>query len=279
MWKCEDVVDEPGGPGARFSEDRLGMYGSLAWVLDGASNVAKHRVTDDHSFFSDASWLVDRLDHALRTLAVETHLSLRQIVGEAIARTAEQAREEWSGVPDVPPSAALGVIRAEGDVMEYLVLADISIIVRTDDRIDELTDSRVDLFNTEARETMVALLDAGRTLQEARKEVNHLLAEARSHMNKPNGYWVASLDEHAVEKARCGEIPGVREVVLASDGFMRIVRPFGLISIDDLFAPDCRLSDLAQRVRRAERDDPEARAYPRWSVSDDLCAKRLRWLG
>jgi hypothetical protein len=277
MWKCEDVVEEPGGPGAAFSEDRLGMSGPVAWVLDGASNVAKNRVTRDAH--SDASWLVRHLDRALRDLAGHADRTLAQIVAEAIARTAREAEQVWRGDPDVLPSAALGVVRGDGSRTEYLVLADISIILQTDDAVIEITDSRVDEFNVEARATMAAALKAHKSLDEARKETIPLLAEARSHMNQDGGYWVASLDEHAVDNALCGEIEGVREIILASDGFMRIVRPFGLIEIDDLFAPDCSLVELAQRVRRAERADPETRGFPRWSVSDDLCAKRLRWVG
>jgi hypothetical protein len=278
MWKCEDVVEQPGGPGSAFSEDRLGMSGAMAWVLDGASNVAKHRVTDDRD--SDASWLVRRLDHALRALSVESDLPLTQIVGEAIARTAQQAEDEWLGVPDVPPSAALGVIRSDGRTTEYLVLADISIILQmADGAIREKTDARVDEFNTQARARMKELIAAGMTLKQARQEVNPLLAQARSFMNKAGGYWVASLDEHAVDNAITGEEAGVRELVLATDGFMRIVEPFGLIAIEDLFVPDCSLGELARRVRQAERDDPETRQFARWSVSDDLSAKRLRWVG
>jgi hypothetical protein len=277
MWKCEEVVEEPGRPGSAFSEDRLGMSGTVAWVLDGASNVAKHRVTGDEH--SDASWLVRHLDRALKDLAADTDRTLSQIVADAITRTAGEAREVWRGDPDVLPSAALGVVRGNGSRTEYLVLADISVILQTDDGVQEITDPRVDDFNVEARAIMAAALNAGKRLEDARKETIPFLAEARSHMNQDGGYWVASLDEHAVDNAICGEVEGVREVILASDGFMRAVRPFGLIEVEDLFAPDCSLGDLAQRVRRAERDDPETRGFPRWSVSDDLCAKRLRWVG
>src|SRR6188472_32843 len=101
MWKCEDVVEEPGGPGSAFSEDRLGMSGTVAWVLDGASNVAKHRVTGDEH--SDASWLVRHLDRALRDLAADTDRTLSQIVADAIARTAGEALQVWHGDPDVLP--------------------------------------------------------------------------------------------------------------------------------------------------------------------------------
>jgi hypothetical protein len=276
MWKCVDVVSFPGGPGADYSEDLLGMGGSLAWVIDGASPVTKTRVTTDEN--SDAYWLAHRLDEALKALALETGLSLAQIVSQAIALTAERARREWVAQPDVPPSAALGVIRSDGLSTEYLVLADISVIFKTAAEVHEITDRRVAECNKTARRTMKALLGEGKDFAEARRETIPLLAEARSAMNREGGYWVASLDEGAVEHALQGHVDGVQEVVLASDGFMRIVRTFGLIGVDDLFAPDCSLRDLAEQVRAAERDDPETRRFARWSVSDDLCAKRLRWV-
>jgi hypothetical protein len=278
MWHCKEVVEEPGVPGSDFSEDRLGSAGPMAWVIDGASAVTGQRVTDDRH--SDASWLAGRLDRAMAALAVESGLSLAEIVAEAIARTARQAEDEWLGVPDVPPSAALGVVRQAGERTGYLVLADVSVLLQTTDgRVRAVTDSRVEAVTEHARRRMVARLEEGASLQEARREVNPVLAGARAAMNSEGGYWVASLDEHAVDHAVTGEVAGVREVVLATDGFMRVVEPFGLITTDELFEPGCSLGDLARRVRRAEQDDPETRQFARWSVSDDLSATRLRWVG
>jgi hypothetical protein len=275
MWKCVDVAAEKGGP--RYSEDRLGKCGSVAWVIDGASAVSEQRVTDHES--SDASWLVERLEEALQDLSGETDLTLQQLVAKAIMHTAERAAKDWKAEPEVPPSAALGVIRSDGHRTEYLVLADISVIFRTgESEALEITDQRVDSANTEARSAMTALLDEGLSIEEARRATMPFLARARSQMNKEGGYWVAARDEHAVDHALCGEVEGVSEVILASDGFMRILRPFGLIpDVGVLFTPGHSLGRLAEKVRKAEHDDPETRRFPRWSVSDDLCAQRLRW--
>ena len=278
MWKCVDSASEKGG--AKFTEDLLGMCGSVAWVLDGASNVSQSRATTDAN--SDAYWLVHRLDEALRALSVEPDLSLREMVATAIARTADKARQEWIDQPEVPPSAALGIIRGDGERTDYLVLADVSVVFKTGEGVQEITDQRVDEANRRAgaTTTMRAMLaDAATTLDAARGATIPLLHDARKAMNKAGGYWVASLDERAVDHAYCGTVEGVQEVILASDGFMRVLRPFRLIpGVDALFERGTSLKELAARVRDAEERDPDTRRFARWSTKDDLCAQRLRWV-
>jgi hypothetical protein len=274
MWECVDAVSTPGGP---FTEDLLGRCGPLAWVIDGASNVSQGRVTNDEH--SDACWLVRCLDEALRDLASESDVGLRKIVAEAIARIAAKAATEWDRQPEIPPSAALGVVRRQGRWTEYLVLADVSVILRAGEVVEEVTDQAVDETNREAHRTMRRLLNEGKSLEHAREVTIPLLAEARLAMNKEGGYWVASIDANAVEHARWGEVDGVSEVILASDGFMRVLRPFGLVpDVAALFDSGRSLPTLAQMVRDAEREDPETRRFGRWTASDDICAQRLRWI-
>jgi hypothetical protein len=180
-------------------------------------------------------------------------------------------------VPEVPPSAALGVVRHTGAGTEYLVLADVSVVLHTDQGVFEFTD-QVDDHNNGARAVMAEALDAGKSFPEAKAITKpHLAERRRSAMNREGGYWVASIDEAAAAHAVTDVVPGVREVVLASDGFMRALHLFGLVpQVGALF--ERNLAELAEAVRKAEHDDPETRAYPRWTVSDDICARRLRWV-
>jgi hypothetical protein len=274
MWESLDAVDDAGH---RVSEDLAGTAGRLAWVLDGASSVfpERDRVTAEDA--SDSRWLVEQIAKHLEGLAGE-EVPLTAQVAQAIERTAGDARRDCRRkIPEVPPSAALGVVRQVGRSTEYLLLADISIVLRRTGGCIEKTDHRVDLVNEPARVAMGAALEVpGATFATAIQHTRTYLAEARrTGMNKPDGYWVASVDRTATEHAQVGAVDDVEEVLLASDGFMRAVHLFGLCTLDDLFSTP--LPEIAAAVRAAEAADPDTRKYPRWSVRDDICAHRLVW--
>lgn len=273
MWEVVDHVDLSGN--GHF-EDRAGVSGSMAWILDGASPVSQGNVT---SAETDAVWLVNRLDHELRELSNRLE-PLEKLVALAIGKTADHAKYEWRGTPEVAPSAALGVVRRVGERSEFLVLADVSVVMRTDAGVWEYIDQRVDKCTDQARRAMVAGLKDGRSFDEVSEQIRPLLAEhRRSTMNQEGGYWVASTDDSIVAHALTGALDHVEEVILASDGFMRALRLFDLVSsAEELFDPACDFTRLAHAIRHAERHDPETRAVPRWNVSDDICARRLRWV-
>lgn len=274
MWECLDAADVAGNR-ARVSEDLAGTAGRLAWVLDGAASVFPERdkVTTDQS---DAHWLVERLAKHLEGLAGEK-VPLAALVAQAIERTAADADRDWLKRPDVPPSAALGVVRQAGRSTEYLVLADVSVVLRTSEGCFEVSDHKVDVVNEPARVAMAEVLQAPEaTFTTAIEHTRPFLAEARRKgMNRRGGYWVASIEAAAVEHAKVGAVDDVEEVLLASDGFMRSVHLFGLCTLEDLFSAS--LKEVAAEVRAAEEADPETRGFARWSVRDDICAQRLLW--
>lgn len=273
-WQAVDSVSQakPGG----VTEDLAGTEGPVAWILDGASAVTDDHLAHGHP--SDACWLVERLDRALRDLA-GSGADLERLVAQAIASVAEAATKEWDRRPDVPPSAALGVVRRDGDGVECSVLADVSVVVRTPRGVAEVCDRRVDHTSAPVLAAMAGHLTGGVPYEQVLTEIRPLLAAHRQvHMNTDGGYWVASLDESAASRSLRRSYRGVDEVVLATDGFMRALRPFGLLpGLAALFEPDLRLADVADQIRSAELADPDTRRFPRWSRHDDLLAIRLRW--
>jgi hypothetical protein len=274
MWQFVDGADDASGA---CSEDRAGVSGDVAWILDGASAVSQEQLSRQPS---DAHRLVGQLDDELKRLAPES-LPLEKLVTQAIQRTAARVAEHWPGpAPEIPASAALGIVRRTGLRTEFLLLADVSVIMATDAGVFEFSDQRVEWGNEQAQVVMTSLVRGGASWAAARQQANPLLADRRrSAMNRPGGYWVASIDENAVQQALTGALDGVREVVLATDGFMRALRPFKLIAdLPALFPPEPNFDDLVARIRAAERHDPETRNYPRWTVRDDICAQRLRWI-
>jgi hypothetical protein len=272
MWKSVDSVDLPG---RTCSEDRFGTSGPLAWILDGASTVAPGASVTGAT--TDAIWIVEHIDSQLRSLCDDPR-PLRELVTEALANLARAADDEWLTTPEVPPSAALGVVRHAGDHVEFLVLADVSVILRAEPGAQWFIDRRVDEHNRPAAEAMgEALRDPAVSFDEAIERTRPYLARPRRlAMNQPDGYWVASTDPTAAAHALTGALRDVDEVVLASDGFMRGLDLFGLVPDPDALF-DCDFGELAAAIRRVEHG-PRSREFPRWSISDDICAHRLRWV-
>lgn len=274
MWEIIDQVLLGDG----VNEDAWGVEGNLAWVVDGSSSVSSERVVPDWE--SDGRWLVDRLCESFtQSGEASSDETLELVLGRAIQFAATCAVEDWTGTPPVQPSAAVGLVRKVPGAIAYLVLADVSIIGRVGREAEEVSDQRADDGNVTARNALLTGVEDGRPMAEIRRELEPLLLAHRlDAMNQPGGYWVASLDEEAVAHALSGEFVGASEVALATDGFMRSVRPFHLISdFDRLFAGGGTLGELALTLRKMEREDGDCREFPRWNESDDLCAVHLRW--
>lgn len=265
--------------GNEVNEDSWGASGPLAWVLDGSSSVSSERIAPHWA--SDARWLVERLEASLRSLSHHQDLSLRDILAEAMRSAAESAKVDWDHLPEVPPSAAIGLVRKLERGLEYLVLADVSVIVMQGEQLVEVTDQRVDDGNVDALEALKQGLARNPSLRDVRREIAPLLHEyRRNSMNRPGGYFVVSIDPMVVDESISGTIESADEIVLASDGFMRCIRPFELLPrLGDHVDHPGALPDIAMRVREEERLDPDAVKFPRWNTSDDLCAVRLRWTG
>lgn len=256
------------------NEDLIGWEGQLAWVIDGATSLAEHQVTDRPS---DALWLVEHLSTGLRSRAQSSD-DLAELLAESIADVADRAGAEWIGTPEVPPSAAVGIVRFNEMTTDFLVLADVSVVLRTEAGTVEICDERVDTGNEIARMVMQEELERTGDLTAARERVAPMLLERRrTSMNQPEGYWVAALDPDAAVHAVSGTFERVHEVVLATDGFVRCLRPLGLFrSWEHLLQSGYGLGAIARMVRQRESDDTFCKDFPRWNTHDDLAAARWR---
>lgn len=265
--------------GNDVNEDSWGASGSIAWILDGSSSVSPERVAP--LWATDARWLVDRLEASLRSLADRHDMSLRNVLATAISSAATSAEEDWDHQPEVPPSAAIALVRKLEYGLEYLVLADVSVILDDRGSLVEITDQRVDEGNVVAFEALKNGLAINPSLAEVRRNIAPLLHDyRRKSMNREGGYFVVSIDPTVVDEGVDGMSTTADEIILATDGFMRCMRPFHFLAgLHDLLDHPGALPDIAMRVREEELRDPEAVEYPRWNTSDDLCAVRLRWTG
>jgi len=272
MWNLLEKVSSTGFPP---KEDVLGCEGSLAWVIDGATSVSSERCTNHES---DGLWLVKVVEEVFRGEA-DTSASPTELIRRAILEAQSRAKSEWAVDPKVPPSAAVGVVRAVGGQLHYAVLADVSIVCGMSEGVRELTDHRPDDLNVEAKHHLESLLGSGEDFASAIESTRLLLLEHRRlRMNKSGGYWVVALEVTAADHALTGVIDSEHPFIIASDGFTRGRHLFGLwTDWNAALGGVTSLRELADEVRAAELADPQCTRYPRWSVHDDIVAARLHW--
>ena len=255
---------------ASINEDRFGHAGTLCWMLDGASPVGGHRVTERGS--SDAEWLVDLWNEFLPGMAAST-LSLESILLKGIEMLTQQAALQWTSTPDVEPSSTLALVRIGQASTEYLVVGDSPAVFLYDGHETVVLDNRPDETNGHILEAVLADCRAGLPFDEAKKRHLVELAEhRRRRMNQPGGYDVIARNLFDTSSILTGSLPTPDRILLASDGFARAVEVFRISPDYQTLLLGSTLAEVADQVRKAESIDPNCLSGPRWSKSDDCSA-------
>ncbi|MGO4525870.1 hypothetical protein AB4097_13500 [Microvirga sp. 2MCAF35] len=261
-------------PGSRVNEDGIGLHGPFAWVIDGATGLSEERLT---SCGSDAAWLAGIVGDWLMDLAGD-------VGADAVLRRLEAAidadfREATAHVREIDdhqaPSACLGLIetmQGEGGRVHIQgrFLGDVIALVPTEQGVLRWSDERAKPFE---RKTLAALGARDHEPGSIPEAVRLQILENRGRLNRPDGYWVVNPRRPwAGQELRFdAQVKAGAPIVLATDGFMRLVDVFGAYSDGALHA---RLAagkgaDLMQELRERERGDLMAGAYPRVKTHDD----------
>jgi Protein phosphatase 2C len=244
-------------PGTRDSpnEDWVGISPTTAIVLDGVTVFKEVETGCMHG----TPWYVNQLGTRLLAAALDQKASLRSALRTAISNVANS----HAGVCDLDqigaPSAAVAVIRKNERFIEYLVLADVAILVESVYGLTVISDERVS-------GTVDDLAGKNNSSTEVMKR-------RERYRNKEGGYWVAAADPEVVEHAKVGQVPldGFRCAAMMSDGVTRLVAPFeqmdwpGILALARKIGPTA----LIERVRKIEEGDMKMTRWPRFKVSDD----------
>ena len=283
---CFRSLDRLSLTGSRFNEDGAGLRGRFAWIIDGATGLSNEQLT---SGGSDAAWLAAFVDERLAALsgAEGADTVLRQL--EDDVRSA--FGDETAHVPDVndhhAPSACLGLIElmpGEGGLLRLQgrLLGDVVVLVPSDHGIARWSDERAKPFE---RKTLAALGAQGHEPGQIPDAVRRQILENRTRLNQRDGYWVVNPRRPwAGQELRFeAQVHPGAPIVLATDGFMRLVDVFAVYSDGELYD---RLAagqgpDLMQELRERERGDLMAGAFPRVKTHDDatflvMAAERSR---
>ncbi|GAA2532595.1 hypothetical protein [Pilimelia columellifera] len=260
-----ETVTDAGRPGTP-NEDWALANETLLMALDGAT------VRTETGCQHGVPWYVAKLGASLTAFAAERTDSLGVSLTLAIQFVADQHRECDLSHPGTP-SAGVGIVRLNGEHLEYLVLGDVTVIIDTTDGIQVISDDRVSNTATAERAEADRHPFGSAEKQAALLRMKHAELAVR---NTEGGYWIAAADPRAATHAISDRLPlnSVRRVALLTDGATRAVEPFKLLDwpqlLDVLQQNGSR--ELINRVRAIEAADPQCTRWPRNKRSDDATA-------
>jgi hypothetical protein len=242
------------------NEDRFRAGSGWALVLDGAGRYPGRTGGCVHP----VTWIVEHLaDHTGQHLAGRPDAELRDVTRDAIRATMADHGPDCDLTDPLSPGAALAIVRARGDLVDWLVLGDCSValdrvssspLVVVDDRVDHMTGPWTDA--------------------EVRTYDPDYVATVR---NRPGGFWVAAAVPEAADHALTGTVHrgDVRRVLICSDGVTRLTERHGwtwpaMFDLATRSGPEA----LVKAVRDADAADPDPRRW-RGRLHDDATAALL----
>ena len=211
------MATSPGHPG-RSNEDFVAASTDVVLLVDGAGiprteSICRHGV----------AWYAHTLGAALLVGLTRVETDPVGALADAIDQVAAQHRHTCDIANPSSPQATVAMVRAGADRVDYLVLADVFVVL---DPIEAAPVVVTDPREVGVRDACSALLQG---LPVGTPEIDRVrsgVVEAlRARRNQPGGYWVAKDDPHAATEAVTGtaQLHDLNGVALLSNGASRIV--------------------------------------------------------
>lgn len=275
-----NILDLVSVASGAVNDDRVGAAGSLAWAIDGATDVLAEPLMPGGS---DAAWIAAVADEELHRLgagfAGPLDALVQSLTEAAASRFAGERRRPPIDAHEQPSAAAL-IVRLDGLDVDYVSLADCQCLARAPGEAATALglDPEVAHGDRRAIEVMQTFrATAGNaTWREARAHLWPRIRAARGRLNTPEGYGVLSVIPPPAKFMRLGRthvVPGTR-LLLATDGFMRLTDLFGRYGWDELIELAGRngLANLVDELRQMETADGDCLHVPRTKPHDDASA-------
>lgn len=260
-----------------INEDVANMNNYGAWILDGATGLNGKNLIDKDS---DAKWYVKQWDEYVNKNFHRTDIDLKRIVKEGINvvkdKYYKRVKDKCVKSLDLP-SSSIVLTRWIKDTLEYFILGDCTLIIENNNKLNVIKDDSVTRLDNKVFEAMDEIMrKEGKTLSEAKKEVNNLIVRNRLLKNTNEGYWILGFDAEAVDRGLYGKIPfsSDTKLLMASDGFSAITDRYNYIDMENLIheAQNKGLDNLCRKLREIEEDDSSGDKYPRFKKNDDASA-------
>lgn len=260
-----------------INEDVANLNKHGAWILDGATGLNGKNLIDEDS---DAKWYVKQWDEYVNKNFHRTDIDLKRIVKEGINVVKDKyyKRVKNKSVKSLDlPSSSIVLTRWIKDTLEYFILGDCTLIIENNNKLNVIKDDSVTKLDNKVFQAMDEIMKKeGKTLPEAKKEVNNLIVRNRLLKNTNEGYWILGFDAEAVDRGLYGKIPfnSDTKLLMASDGFSAITDRYNYIDMENLIheAQNKGLDNLCRKLREIEEEDSSGNKYPRFKKNDDASA-------
>jgi hypothetical protein len=253
--------------GLRPNEDRAGHRGSLAWVIDGATDLY-----DDAALPAerDVHWLVDFIAEHLGEAGARGYRGPAATLLDGIAELVSHQQQAYGFPADrLPPACSVALAVDQGDTYEITRIGDATAVVVTGERVRVLA---TDFFD---RREGAAVHDQrnGNTAAQVRAA----MIQRRLHTMTAgdiesvfSGHPRRRLRPHTIGDAWTD----VDQILLCTDGFARLVSDYALYPDWSQVAADGQTHGLAyleKLIRDVERG-PAGDSHARFKRSDDVAA-------
>lgn len=259
----------PQGP----NEDFAFSDSTAAVVLDGAGMPPGMNSGCRHG----VAWYVEQLGTRLHREAAQGDAVLTVCLATAIESTTSLHRGTCAVDSPLSPSATVSIARVRGDVFEWLILGDCTVLIQSNGVVTAATDDRLAQVAPHAREALVRAVPGSPERQRAHEA---LVQQERSQRNVRGGYWVAAADPTAASHALTGSESAsrIQGAALLTDGAGRLVTTFrstdwqGYMALLRYGGPE----GVLRQVREAEASDPDLSRWPRSKQHDDATITYIR---
>jgi hypothetical protein len=266
------------------NEDAVGYMGAeddvqAAWVLDGVTGINDKNLG---LAGSDAQWFVARIDAHLRELFPMAR-DVRTVMSDLIDRLiADQAQAlELGKLPESydPPAACIAAVCKIGGDWHALRLGDCRLLAQDRTGFRRIVDFANDDFDHWITGEAQRLRAEGLTdIKAISLKLQPDLFANRRRRNRPGGYGVIAADRACLSFVYYMPLSDPTSVLLASDGFFRLVDHYDEISEPELLSRasvNGNVETLYDRLRAIEKSDPDCLEFPRFKPQDDASALAL----
>jgi len=276
-------------PGSKVNEDAYGLWpvpnsAQAAWVLDGVTGINDRVLLPGPS---DAAWFVGQVQEALPALLSEQpDRPIADLVGALVRELERRQSTSWLGTHGADgretPAASFALLRSMGEELEIARLGDCLVLVeRKDGSVITLEHPVLEAMEAKTRAAILEFRAGGISdPAEVLRRMTPTLRVQRASRNRPDSYGVLAAEQACVAMLHVDRLPlnGTNRVLLASDGYYRLVDHYSMVTDADLVRRTAEqgAGRLLAELRAIEAGDPTGAAYPRLKMSDDATALLLK---
>lgn len=275
-------------PGAQINEDGYGLWPveapRAAWVLDGVTGINERALLPGAS---DAAWFVAQVQEILPELLSQSpDMPITALIACLAKELEGRQSASWLDVRGAEgcetPAASFALVRPLGNEIEIARLGDCLVLLEGTNGVVTVMDHPVlEQIEAETRRAVLDLRAAGiADPEQVREKMLPALRAQRRRRNCADGYGVLAAEQGCTALMHVDRMPmqALRSVLLASDGYYRLVDHYGAMNGTELVRRTrAQGADaLLKQLRAIEAADPLAAAYPRLKIRDDATALMIR---